>query len=362
MDLDGVIFEHLERGGKGVLVTIVDKEGSAPRDEGARMFVTSGNKIFGSIGGGSAEAEACREAAEVLKEGRHRMLHVGMAGKDVTDGDMICGGNVSIFLEPVDAGHRAVYDAVRFAMRKAAKGFVVTRYSEAGLFKSFLGENGTVVGAPVDAEIIELLMNAGGQPVFSEGLIAVPIRIECPLYIFGAGHVSQHICRIAAMVDFGVTVIDDRGEYCNKVRFPDARSVIVDDFSTVFDYLPFSGIEFAVIVTRGHQHDMTVLEQALKKPTRYVGMIGSRRKTMMIFNHLTKRGFDEVLLGSVFTPIGLDIGSETPQEIAVSIVAQLIEVRHRPEVVPDLSPQPTGNAERPAGRPHRPGRHKIMFG
>ncbi len=362
MDLNSVISEHLEAGGKGVLVTIVDKEGSAPRDEGARMFVTSGNRIFGSIGGGSVEAEACREAAEVLKDGRHRVLHVGMVGKDVTDMDMICGGNVSILLEPVDARHRAVYDAIRFARKKGAKGFVVTRYSEAGLVKSFLGEDGTVVGAPVDAQTIERLSNAGGQPVFSEGLIAVPIRIDCPLYIFGAGHVSQYICRIAAMVDFDVTVIDDRGEYCNKVRFPDAQSVIVEDFNTVLDYLPFSGSEFVVIVTRGHKHDMVVLEQALKKPTRYVGMIGSHRKTMMIFDHLRARGFDEVLLSSVFTPIGLDIGSETPQEIAVSIAAQLIEVRHRPEVVPDLSALPAGGAETSAGRPHRPDHHKILFG
>jgi xanthine dehydrogenase accessory factor len=272
---------------------------------------------------------------------------------------MICGGNVSIFLEPVDATHRAVYDAACAARQRAAKGFVVTRYSEAGLLKSFLGQDGSVVGAPVDAQIIERLIDAGGRPLFSEGLIALPIRIDPPLYIFGAGHVSQHICRIAAMVAFDVTVIDDRDEYCNRVRFPDAGSVIVEAFNAVFEYLPFSGGEFVVIVTRGHKDDMTVLEQVLRRPARYVGMIGSHRKTMMIFDHLRTRGFDDVLLGSVVTPIGIDIGSETPQEIAVSIVAQLIDVRHRVDAVPDLSAQPAGDTEI---RPHPPDHHKILFG
>lgn len=362
MDLNSVISEHLEAGERGVLVIIVDKAGSAPRGEGARMFVTSGNKIFGSIGGGSVEAEACRQAGEVLTEGRHRMLHFGMAGKDVTDTDMICGGNVSVFLEPVGAEQKAVYDAVGFARKKGAKGFVVTRYAEAAFAKSFLGDDGIIVGAPLGADVIDRLLGAGEQLIFSEGLIAVPIATDCPLYIFGAGHVSQYICRTAAMVAFDVTVIDDRAEYCNKVRFPDARSVVVDDYNTVFDYLPFSGSEFVVIVTRGHKHDMTVLEQALRKRTRYVGMIGSHRKTMMIFDHLKMRGFDEVLLSSVFTPIGLDIGSETPQEIAVSIVAQLIEVRHRTEAVPDLSASPVSDTGIPAGRPHRPDHHRILFG
>lgn len=117
-----------------------------------------------------------------------------------------------------------------------------------------------------------------------------------------------------------------------------------------------------MIVTGGHKHDMTVLEQALKKSTRYVGMIGSHRKTMMIFDYLRTRGFDDVLLSSVFTPIGVDIGSETPQEIAVSIVAQLIDVRHRLEAVPDLSALTMGDTEVPAARPHRPDHHKILFG
>ena len=290
MNLNGIIADHLARGEKGALATIVEKTGSAPRNEGTWMFITAEGRIFGTIGGGSVEAQACLEAIKVIETGHHRMLHFKMDGKSAAEDNMICGGNVSIFIEPVKERHKEVYEAVSNAIKGNAEGFVVTRYSEAGLSKSFLLDIETVVGDPLDNVMKEHIFAAREGLIVSDGLIVVPILFRSCLYIFGAGHVSQHICRIASMVNFDVTVIDDRDDYSNAARFPEARETIVKDFSAAFDQLSFSGSEFVVIVTRGHKHDALVLEQVLKRPARYVGMIGSRRKTRMVFDHLKSKG------------------------------------------------------------------------
>ena len=165
------------------------------------------------------------------------------------------------------------------------------------------------------------------KPCVTDGLVIEPLQVSVALYIFGAGHVSQYIAKIAKMVDFSVTVIDDREEFANKERFPDADEVIVEDFQNVFDRLRFTGKEFVTIVTRGHQYDADVLGETLKRQTRYVGMIGSKRKVAIVFDYIKKSGFDDETIKKVHAPIGLAIHAETPQEIAVSIVAELIKVR-----------------------------------
>jgi len=360
MDINGIISDHLSRGVKGALATIVKKVGAAPRDEGASMFITAQGNIFGTIGGGSVEAEARLEAIKVIETGLYRMLHFRMDGKSATEQGMICGGNVSIFIEPVNERQKEVYCAVSNAIKMDTKGLVITRYSESGLLKSFFPATGTVVGDLLDEETKATISAAGERLLASDGLIIAPILARSRLYIFGAGYVSQHISRIASMVSFDVTVIDDREDYSNSNRFPEARETIVGDFSSVFDLLPFSGSEYIVIVTRGHKHDALVLEQVLKRPTRYAGMIGSRRKTVMIFDHLRNKGIDDVLFARVFAPIGLDIGAETPEEIAVSIVAELIQKRNMPTAARGLSMQQMVNERVP--RRHSPDHHKILFG
>lgn len=360
MDLNGIISDHLARGKKGALATIVGKVGSAPRDEGARMFVTAQGEIFGTIGGGAVEAKACLEALKVIEKGQHRMLRFEMDGKEAAEEGMICGGEVNIFIEPVEARHKELYDAASNAMKGCAKGFIVTRYSEAGLSKSFLLDTGYVTGDPLDEETKAQISATDKGLVASNGLIVVPIATRSCLYIFGAGHVSQHICRIASMVNFDVIIIDDRDDYSNATRFPDALETIVDDFGVAFDRLSFSGSEYVVIVTRGHKHDALVLEQTLKRPTRYVGMIGSRQKTKLVFDHLRKNGLNEALFARVFAPIGLDIHAETPEEIAVSIVAELIQVRSRSSAGQSLSLLQTARDK--ASKPHSSDHHKVLFG
>ena len=148
------------------------------------------------------------------------------------------------------------------------------------------------------------------------------------VYLFGAGHVSQQVALVAALVNFKTVVLDDRAEFANQERFPKADEVIVaPSFNQAFTGLEIDYDSYLVIVTRGHVNDKVVLAQALRSKAGYIGMIGSRRKRDMVYQELLKEGFTQEDINRVHSPIGLNIGGETPEEIAVSIVAELIQVR-----------------------------------
>ncbi len=158
--------------------------------------------------------------------------------------------------------------------------------------------------------------------VFVESMARPPVVI-----ILGAGHVASFISKYASGVHFRVTVCDDRSEYANPERFPDAETVVVEEFDRVFDKLQINGDSYLVIVTRGHKCDKIVLEQAIKTTARYIGMIGSKRKTLAILESLRKEGCSQESLDRVYSPIGLSIGAITAEEIALSIVAELVKIR-----------------------------------
>ena len=329
MDLYSIIDDYLEKSSGGALATIVKKLGAAPREEGAKMFVGKDGKFYGTVGGGCIEAEVWQEARKVIKTGVAKLLHYTMDGRQLEDEGMICGGNVDIFVEPVAEKYKALYKAIPDLERHDAGALLITRFSEEGFSKSLIKEDGTAFGDPVGEEIRADFQRYAREkrPIVLGDAIIEPLQTSPVLYIFGAGHVSQFVSRVATMVDFNVTVIDDREEFANRERFPEAERVIVDDFTHVFDQLSFHGNEYVVILTRGHKHDALVLEQVMKRPTGYVGMIGSKRKTRMVMDYMRQQGFHDKMLESVHAPIGIAINSETPQEIAVSITAELIKVR-----------------------------------
>jgi len=162
--------------------------------------------------------------------------------------------------------------------------------------------------------------------------IVDPIRKIKTLYCFGAGHVAVPTCHIAALCGFRIVVIDDRADYANSERFPDAQNIQVQSgFVGKMDELDINEDSYIVIVTRGHMFDRDVLEKALKTTAGYIGMISSRRKKETIFNELKNQGVTDIELARVHSPIGLPIGGETPEEIAVSIVAELISERTKPD-------------------------------
>jgi xanthine dehydrogenase accessory factor len=168
----------------------------------------------------------------------------------------------------------------------------------------------------------EGMMCGGSVDVFIEPIQSLPV-----LFIFGGGHISLFLARIAKMVDFRIVVIDDRPEFANAERFPEADETIAGDIASVTPRLAINGSSYIVIVTRGHQNDAQALEWAARTEAAYVGMIGSKKKIKTIFSHLLTKGVTQAQLDRVHSPIGLSIGAETPEEIAVSIIAELIQVR-----------------------------------
>ncbi|MCX5798051.1 MAG: XdhC family protein [Proteobacteria bacterium] len=329
MNLYGFIEEYLKEGRTGTLATIVNKLGAAPREEGAKMFVGDDGRSFGTVGGGSLEAEVYREILDKPGVADARMLHFRMDGKAVEEEGMLCGGDVDVFLEPVLGRYRDLYKKVRYLEQKGKQSLIITRFGKGFIQKTIVGVAGEVFGDPLEKGILETVQKHSYEkkPVVIDGIVIEPTKITSLLYIFGAGHVSQYLSKVGKMLEFNVVVIDDREAFANRERFLEADSVIVEEFDKVFERLNFSGNEYIVIVTRGHQHDALVLEQSLQKHAKYIGMIGSKRKVKIVLDHLKKKGFSEDVLKTVHAPIGIDIHSETPQEIAISIVAELIKVR-----------------------------------
>ncbi|NLT23633.1 MAG: XdhC family protein [Syntrophorhabdus sp.] len=331
MNIFQIIREHLEAGSRGVLATVISRSGSAPRDVGAKMFIDETGRSFGTVGGGLLERYVQEEAAGKMSEDRASIFHMRMDSRTVAEQGMLCGGNVDVLLEPVGQAHRPLYARLAELERKGGMAVVVTALATGVFTKTLIEEGLVITGDPIDEGSAAGHLGLFGErrPVIvGEGrFIVEPLFDRTRLYVFGAGHVSQYIARMANMVDFNVVVIDDRTEYANAERFPEAAEIVVGDFVEAFDSLSFTGREFIVIVTRGHSHDADVLRAALSRNARYVGMIGSRRKVQIIFDLMRESGYSDEVVSRVYAPIGLSIRAETPQEIAVSIVGQLIQIR-----------------------------------
>ena len=330
MSVYDYVVKYLSEGKKGIVATVVNKSGAAPREEGAKMFVGEDKKTYGTIGGGKLEAEVIDEALRGMESTKVRLYHIRMDAKAVEDEGMLCGGNVDVLLEPILDKHKTVYGRIRGFEKQGIRAVIVTRFNQTTLEKSVIDPNGDTWGDYLEKEEAAELRDFWSERrirFLNNDTVVEPLSVFSNLYIFGAGHVSQFLSKVAKLVDFNVTVIDDREEFANRERFPEADTIIVEDFNTVFDVLDFTTNSYIVIVTRGHSHDALVLEKSIKQATCYIGMIGSKRKVRMVLEHLREKGIGKEILESIHAPVGIDINSETPQEIAVSIVAELIQVR-----------------------------------
>lgn len=176
-----------------------------------------------------------------------------------------------------------------------------------------------------EAAYDEGLICGGQLNIFVEPIIPHP-----QAFIFGGGHVSKGISRIATLAGFQTSVIDDREAFANPERFPEAVATYADAYEDVFDKLQINAATYIIIVTRGHRDDMRVLRWAVNTPAKYIAMIGSKRKTISVVKELEKEGLARDLFDKVCAPMGLEIGAETPEEIAISVVAEMIAVRRAP--------------------------------
>jgi len=323
------------------LVTLVAQQGSTPRAAGAQMLVRPDGSIAGTIGGGLLEGTMMREASEAIAAGRSQVSAVELTGQSVSGPTMICGGHAAVLVAFVPAGDAGLRDQLGALAQARADG------RSAWLFTFFAADPGpTEVGYCVlqdGAEPVGELPCAPAKLHALAGKIAVHGSAELPdgrsvcveallppttAVICGAGHVAQALAPVAAAVGFDVIVLDDRPEYAAAERFPEAsRVILLETFADVFAGLTVTPRSFVVIVTRGHAHDFSVLQQALRTTAGYIGLMGSASKREKIFKALTADGFSSVDLDRVFTPIGVAIAAETPAELAVSIVAELIHVR-----------------------------------
>ncbi len=341
--------EQFDQGKDFVTATILAVRGSSPRHVGTRFLVKQDRTVVGTIGGGLFEANVLELAATALENRTSHRAFFSFQGKDASSMEMICGGEADVLVEFVDASdviRESLFRHVADIVKRRDSAYLFTRLTVPVSGRAsepvphFLVDGGGagVGGFPGSETALESLpelrllkpaqiLTVPGldHPVFVEW-----IRPRGTVYIFGAGHVGICVAHLASYVDFRVVAIDDRTDYADFGHVPDADTVVdLESFDKAFDCLSTDEDSYVVIVTRGHAHDRTVLAQALRTKAGYIGMIGSRRKINLIYQALLQEGFTREDLRRVHAPIGLPIGGETPQEIGISIVAEMIQMRNR---------------------------------
>ncbi len=248
------VEEALQRGEAVALVTILEAKGSTPQKAGAKMVVSRDGRLRGTVGGGCVEAEVLSRARQAIENGKSAILSYDYNADEEENG-LICGGSVTVFIEPVLPAPR--------------------------------------------------------------------------VFMVGAGHVAMPLCKIAKLAGFEVVVLDDRIKYANRERFPEADVVEAGPIPEVAAKFSYGDNAYVVIVTRGHTSDEEALRTFIQFDTAYLGLIGSVAKIEKIFGRLERDGVSREKLERVHSPIGLDLGGSSPGEIAVSIVAELVAVRHQ---------------------------------
>jgi len=324
------------------LATIITRDGSAPRGPGAKMIVRNDGSIIGTIGGGLLEAVVIKKAAEVYNEKKARVEEFHLTGDDFSTIDMTCGGDLKVlidFINATDPVNKEVFNYLKDGYGKNKPAYLVTlipkKDPEFTLQKlSIIFEDGTCTGNNnFDLnDLLPVLSSVSKYKIVriedNKKLIVESLKTVFSAVIFGAGHVGLKVAELLKFTGFNITVIDDRPEFANSERFPFADKIdVFNSFDDNIDFLNIDKNTYIVIVTRGHINDEKVLALALKTSAGYIGMIGSRKKRDVIYRNLIAKGFADKDLERVFAPIGINIGADTPEEIAVSIVAEIIKVR-----------------------------------
>lgn len=322
----------LRQGGDAVLVSIVASSGSTPRGAGAHMLVSEDGRICGTIGGGAVEHYSERLAENVRKTRASRLVHFRLTKDEVLDLGMICGGNVDVYFHYISAGSPsmlALTNRVEELFVRGEESWLIAGVTPDTVCDLCVySKEGGLFGAEVPAAVIEKLgsrsglITVGTQDYYCETLVRAG-----KVYIFGGGHVAQALVPVLAAVGFRCIVLEDREKFCVPELFPGVEETRLIDNMRVLDYADIRKSDYIVIMTRGHQFDQEIQAQALRTPARYIGVIGSRKKTEKVQENLRASGFTDADFARITTPIGLSIGAETPEEIAVSIAAQLIAVR-----------------------------------
>ena len=324
------------------LATILAVRGSSPRHPGAKLLVGAGLGRLGTVGGGLGEARALEACRRRLEAGGSELLNVEMVGADLASPEMVCGGSNIMLIESL-----AEPGPYRAAQERLARGervlFVKRITGDLGpvqVATTLCAEDGTPVWGRADGFRADLAARAlaTGQAGFDPeaAVFYDPVVPEEKLLILGGGHVGQALAALAPHLGFAVTVADDRPEFVAEGRFPPGVRTLLGGFAEVVAGFPFDSATYAVVLSRGHRSDLECVRAVLGRSYRYAGFMGSARKTRLILDQVLQEGCDPVRVADLWAPIGLDVAAETPAELAVAILGELVAVRRNAGILPGL--------------------------
>jgi len=317
------IFTHLiyelQEGRDCELVTVVSHRGSAPRGSGAQMLMGAHRRIVGTVGGGNVEFDAEKRAMALLAEHESAVVDYALRTDAENSIGMVCGGDVKMHFQYVPAGEEGMAFVKQVLDAIAAHEPKYLNLYEQGL-----------------------PMRLTQKPDPSG--YALPLPVGERVVIFGAGHCGQALAALLHTVGFRVTVMDNRSELLTAQRFPHAESLVCGDLEHIADHITVGSEDYAVVMTNAHTFDFVLQAQLLLKPMTYVGVIGSKSKKASVEERLRRAGIAEEMIKTVHTPIGLSIGAVTPEEIAVSIAAEMIKVRAENRKIAAACPMHTAGA------------------
>lgn len=358
------LLQALAAGGQLIYCRLVETRGSTPQKAGAAMLVFADGSQAGTLGGGCVEAEVKRRSLGLLADGNAEIVDFQLDRDYGWDDGLICGGRMHVLAQPLrslaDAHYfqaldgllatgAGVMEAVAFDPQKS--GVVAPSCylfdEHARLVATDLGAKASQTAAP--QSVLDNLPELARRPRASavQGVAYLPVLPRCRLLIVGGGHIGQAVGALASDLEFDVWVVDDRRDFVSPERFPRAQRRIQGEIGPTLKDLEITPNTYCIIVTRGHQHDEVALFHLAERGARYVGLIGSRRKIKLIFDDLEAEGISPESLARVYAPLGIDIGSQTVPEIAVSILAELIAHRNLAGEVPGRpAPVAVGQSER----------------
>lgn len=334
-------------GNEMVVATVVKTSGSTPQKPGAKLLVRADGSGVGTLGGGCVEGDIWFASSQLLKSGSVAEMRDYELNEDLAAEDgLVCGGTMYFLLDPIRKATTTgdFNDEVIAAYEGGAPVAVASLMlapEGSGLVvgtKLLIRENSSISGSlgdeKLDANAIndarrlmamgknDYVTHESGAEYYIEAYTTPPTIV-----LAGGGHVSKAISNIASSLGFRIFIIDDREEFSNPDRFPEAEQTVVSDYGSAFEKLPIGTNSFIVIATRGHRYDASATASAMRTPASYVGLLGSKRKTILIFEELFAEGFTMEEVQSVRSPIGLNISARTPEEIALSIMAEIVGFR-----------------------------------
>ena len=337
----------LDKGDPVVIATVIRTKGSTPQKPGAKLLVRKNGSGTGTLGGGCVEGDIWFAAKQLLKNGggaqyKEYELNEELAAED----GLVCGGTMYFLIDPVSppsdflslaqevtnsySGSNPVAIA---SLIKQSNGNIVPIGAKFlilydGTYEGTLGNYKLDQDAIKRAQVLmihgqnEYVITEGGDEYFIEAYTTPPQLIIC-----GGGHVSNAIAPLAKTLGFHLFITDDREEFANKERFPQADIILVEKPEDALPLLPINPNTFIVIATRGHRYDNVALAAAAKTTAKYVGLMGSQRKAILIYEDLIRNGISMERIKEIRSPIGLDITARTPDEIAISIMAEILMYR-----------------------------------